>query len=48
MGGSTGAAGDATGGQDMLTATLKRLQQVQNGEGATVTTADVAAKADKK
>ncbi|MFC0844315.1 hypothetical protein ACFH04_11470 [Streptomyces noboritoensis] len=43
-----GAGGDTTGAQDMLTATLKRLQQVQDGKRATVTTTEVAAEADKK
>lgn len=32
----------------MIAATLKRLQQVQDGERATVTAADEAAKAQKK
>ncbi|WP_229900201.1 hypothetical protein [Streptomyces hiroshimensis] len=42
-----GMAQDTTGVEDMLTATLKRLQQVQDGKRATVTTADVAPKAEK-
>lgn len=37
-----GAAGDSTGAQDVLAATLKRLQQVQDGERATATAADQA------
>ncbi|MFF7730859.1 hypothetical protein [Streptomyces sp. NPDC008001] len=40
--------GDTTGAHDMIAATLKRLQQVQDGERATATAADEAAKAAKK
>ncbi len=40
--------GDTTGARDMIAATLKRLQQVQDGERATATAADEAAKAQKK
>ncbi|MFG2985602.1 hypothetical protein ACGFYQ_30840 [Streptomyces sp. NPDC048258] len=43
-----GSAGDTTGAQDMLAATLKRLEQVQDGRRATATAADTAAKADKR
>ncbi|KFG71336.1 hypothetical protein [Streptomyces mutabilis] len=35
-----GTAGDSTGAQDVLAATLKRLQQVQDGERATATAAE--------
>lgn len=43
-----GAGGGTTGAQDMLMATLMRLQQVQDGKRVTVTTDDVAAEDDKK
>ncbi|MEU1826719.1 hypothetical protein ABZ502_30355 [Streptomyces abikoensis] len=43
-----GTGGDTTGVQDMLAATLKRLQQVQDGKRATATAGDEAAKAAKK
>ncbi|WP_229355767.1 hypothetical protein [Streptomyces sp. UNOB3_S3] len=46
-----GTGGDTTGVtgvQDMLAATLKRLQQVQDGKRATATAGDEAAKASKK
>ncbi|WP_424892180.1 hypothetical protein [Streptomyces sp. XH2] len=39
-----GAGEDTTGMQDMLAATLKRLQQVQDGKRATATAGDEAAK----
>jgi hypothetical protein len=39
-----GTGGDSTGAQDVLAATLKRLQQVQDGERATATAADQAKK----
>lgn len=39
-----GAGADTTGVHDVLAATLKRLQQVQDGERATATTADQAKK----
>ncbi|MFE9454170.1 hypothetical protein [Streptomyces sp. NPDC006739] len=35
-----GTAGDPSGTQAMLAATLKRLQQLQDGKAATVTVAD--------
>ncbi|WP_367048689.1 hypothetical protein [Streptomyces sp. Je 1-332] len=38
-----GAAGDPSGTQAMLAATLERLQQLQDGKPATVTAADVQA-----
>ncbi|MFE7485777.1 hypothetical protein [Streptomyces sp. NPDC057552] len=37
-----GTAGDSTGAQDVLAATLKRLQQVQDGQRATATAAEQA------
>jgi hypothetical protein len=37
-----GTGGDTTGAEDVLAATLKRLQQVQDGERATATAADQA------
>lgn len=40
--------GDTTGARDMITATLKRLQQVQDGERATAKAGDEAAKTAKK
>lgn len=40
--------GDTTGVEDTLAATLKRLQQVQDGKRATATARDEAAEAAKK
>ncbi len=42
-----GTGGDTTGVQDILAATLKRLQQVQDGERATATAAEQAKKGKK-
>lgn len=42
-----GTAGDPSGAQAMLAATLKRLQQLQDGKPATVTAADEQATAGK-
>ncbi|MER0477393.1 hypothetical protein ABR737_03275 [Streptomyces sp. Edi2] len=39
-----GTGGDSTGAQDVLAATLKRLQQVQDGERPTATAAEQAKK----
>ncbi|WJV44541.1 hypothetical protein [Streptomyces flavofungini] len=42
-----GTGGDPSGAEAMLSATLKRLQQLQGGESATVTAADEQAAAEK-